>query len=63
MRQVYAAVLQVALFTAVSTQTLEQVWFTDPNDPNYFVNGKLTLTARLSAAFIFSFFMFVCRAN
>ena len=31
--QTYAAVLQVSLFTAFSTQTLELVFFTDPTDP------------------------------
>ena len=51
--QNFLAVLQVSLFIVFSTETLETVWFTDPADPNYFVDGRLTLTARLSAAFAF----------
>jgi len=56
--QNFAAVLQVALFTTVSTETLEKVWFTDSTNAYYYVNGKLTMTVRLSVAFVFSVLMF-----
>jgi len=58
--QLYAAVLQVALFISFSTQTLEKLWYTDSDDPAYFVNGRLTVAARLSVAFGLCGFMYLC---
>ena len=52
--------LQVALFTTVSTDTLETILFTDPTNPYVYVDGKLTVCARLTVAFFFSAFMFLC---
>jgi len=57
--QNYAAVLQVALFTTLSTETLEKVWFTDPTNRYYFVDGKLTLSVRLAVAFGFGAAMYL----
>ena len=51
---------QVALFTSFSTQTLERIWYTDSSDPTYFINGHLTVTARLSVAFALSAAMYIC---
>ena len=51
---------QVALFISFSTQTLERLWYTDSYDPAYFVDGRLTVAARLSVAFGLCGFMFLC---
>lgn len=51
---------QVALFISFSTQTLEQLWYTDSYDPAYFVNGRLTVASRLSVAFVLCGFMYLC---
>ena len=52
--QLYAAVLQVALFTSFSTLTLERALFTDASNPSYYVDGKLTVSVRLAVAFALS---------
>ena len=51
---------QVALFISFSTQTLERLWYTDSDDPAYFVDGHLTVAARLSVAFGLCGFMYAC---
>ena len=51
--------LQVALFTTVSTDTVETILFTDRTNPQLYVDGKLTMCARLTVAFFFSAFMFL----
>ena len=39
---------------------LYQLDITDPTNPQFYVGGKLTVCARLTVAFFFSAFMFLC---
>ena len=49
----------MALFISFSTQTLERLWYTNSYDPAYFLDGRLTVAARLSVAFGLCGFMFL----